>query len=232
MNCNASLNDRVAVGLRLYRIRRRQTPLRAPRRYDGAVTTFLFAAVALLAAPAASQPASGPAAPKADERVVRNENLRFQFAVPKLWKSVPQQANAAIYVFQVPATGESRRIAPSLIITARDAAEMTLEDEVKGRREAILQRNAGITFDEDAATVVAGHAGWTFAYATKLNQTVTSGNEKHVEQVAIKVIDRLAIIDGRAFEFVLTTDDKGMVIRRRLFDRVISTLAVDPAAAR
>lgn len=175
-----------------------------------------------------SQPTTQSSAPRADERVVTDATLRFHFAVPKTFKDVPQKATG-IYVFQMPATGESRRIAPSMIVTAKDAGGTTLDEEVKGRREAIQQHNAGVTFDTDAATTVAGHDGWEFSYATKLNQTVTEqpGGAKHIEQVAIRVLDRVAFIDGRSIEFVITTDDKGTVIRKRMLDRALATLVVE-----
>lgn len=173
-------------------------------------------------------PASQPAAPKADERMIDDARLRFHFAVPKAWKQIEQQATAVIYVFQLPATGESRRVMPTLIITARDAKDQTLQAEVDGRRTAIQSRNADAKFTEDAAATVAGHDGWTFVYTTTVKQTVTSNGNSREERVAIKVRDQVVIIDGRAIEFVLTSDEKGLTIRSRLIDRVISTLVVDP----
>jgi hypothetical protein len=186
--------------------------------------TFLLA-LALLLAPA-SQPTTQPAAPLPSERVVENAKLRLHFAVPKPWKEVQQQS-AEVYVFQLPATGDARRYNPSLIITARETKN-ALPAEVDGRREAIQQRNPEAKFVQDAAATLAGHDGWTFLYDTKVNQTVTSNGKSHQEQIVVKVRDQLTIIDGRAIEFVLMSDDKGLVIRSRLIDRVTSTLVVDP----
>jgi hypothetical protein len=184
--------------------------------------SLLLTCVLLLA------PASQPATPVASERVVKDAGLRFQFAVPKAWKEVQQQPGAVIYVFQLPATGEARKSNPSLIITARDAKDQTLAAEVDGRRDAIKQRNAGAKFATDEAATIAGHDGWTFIYDTTLTATVTSNGKSHQELIPVKVRDQLTIIDGRAFEIVLSSDDKGLLIRSKLVDRVTNTLVVEP----
>ena len=172
-------------------------------------------------------PTTTPSAPLPTERIIQNATLRFQFAVPKPWKEVQQQS-ADVYVFQLPATGDARRYNPSLIVTARDAKDRALADEVDGRRDAIQKRNPDANFIEDAAATLAGHDGWMFLYDTKVNQTVTTNGNARQEQITVKVRDQLTIVDGRAIEFVLMSDDKGLAIRSRLIDRVTSTLSVDP----
>lgn len=187
----------------------------------------LLFALLVLAAPT-SQPASQPAAPLPSERVVDDAKLRFHFAVPKQWKQVEQKVDAVVYVFQLPATGDSRRYMPSLIITARDLKDRDLAAEVDGRRKAIQAHNPDAKFTEDAAAQPGGHDGWTFAYDTKLKQTVTSNGNSHEEQIAVKVRDQIIAIDGRAIEFVLSSDEKGLPIRMKLIERVQRTLKVDP----
>lgn len=186
--------------------------------------SLLLAAV-LMVAPA-TQPAA-PAPPLASERVIDDAKFNVHFAVPKTWKEIEQKSEG-VYVFQLPATGDSRRYMPSLIITARDAKDRTLAQEVDGRREVIRSRNPEAKFAEDSATTIAGHDGWTFLYDTKVKQTVSSHGSSHEEQIAVKVRDQLVVIDGRAIEFVLMSDEKGLAIRSKFIDRVESTLSVGP----
>lgn len=172
----------------------------------------------------AAAPASQPAKPKPDEQVITDAERGFTFAVPKNWRRVEQPGDTHTYVFQMPAVGESRKSVPTWILLIEPGKPGDDVAAVRERvRERIMTRNAKTKLEVDKALTIAGQDAWEFVYPTTVKVTITEKTGKRVEDVPIKVRDQVFFRDGNAYEFVLTSDEKGYAIRTKMADRILAT---------